>query len=123
MKSISHLDVCVPFFYERVDLILFFLLFHRFTSLFFWGLRRSKRIRSTSSEQDMTGMNLFFRLAVFVLSPFFFELDDMKSKLTFDDIANLAGLEGKSSFLKFRYHLSMAEPTKISTFILAARIA
>src|SRR4030095_13101627 len=108
--------------HDLVDHRLLFFLFDGFTRLVLRRLRRSKRIASTSTggNQDMPGMNLLFRLSVFSFCFFLFNLDDVKAKLTFDDVANLTWLQGKSSLFKLRHHLTMAKPAQVSAFFLTA---
>ena len=75
-----------------IDELLFLFLLNCFAGLILRGLWRAEGIRRAGSNQDMPRVHLFFRLAVFWLRAAFFDLDDVKTKLAFNDIANLTWL-------------------------------
>src|SRR6185369_14753728 len=84
-------------------------------------LRRCKRIAVGLTNQNVTRVNLLFRLAVFAcfcLS--FFELDDVETKLALDHVADLARLQSKRGLLKLRHHVAMTKPTEVTPFVFAA---
>src|SRR6185295_11418774 len=71
----------------------------------------------------MARMDHLGGFAVFGLSLFFFQLDDVETKLALDHVADLAGLQSVSRLLKFRNHIAMAKPAEVAAFLLAAGIA
>src|ERR1051326_5276252 len=70
----------------------------------------------------MSSMHLFFRFAVLRLSLLLFNLDDVKTELTLNDVADLPGLQREGSLLELRHHLSVTEPTQIAPLLFASRI-
>src|SRR5689334_14408061 len=83
-------------------------------------LRWSKRTGSRVADQDMTRVNLLFRLTVFCFRLALFELDDVVTKLALHDVADLSGLQCKSGLLKLRHHVAVSEPTEIAALVFTA---
>src|SRR5438552_14101960 len=71
----------------------------------------------------MPSMHLLFRLAILGLSLLLFNLDDVKTELALNDVADLSGLQRERSLLELRHHLSVTEPTQVATFLFASGIA
>src|ERR1051325_2399744 len=65
----------------------------------------------------MSRVDFLFRLAVFRLGLSFFELDNVKAKLSLDHIANLTGFQGIGGLLECRVHLTMTKPSEIAAFV------
>src|SRR5205085_9386262 len=71
----------------------------------------------------MPRMDLLFGLAILGLSLLLFNLDDVKTELALNDVADLSGLQGERGLLELRHHLSVTEPTQVATFLFASGIA
>src|SRR5438067_13064852 len=71
----------------------------------------------------MSSMHLLFRLAILGLSLLLFNLDDVKTELALNDVADLSRLQSERRLLELRHHLSVTQPTQIATFLFASGIA
>src|SRR6185369_5215298 len=106
---------------DLVEHLLSFFLFDFALCFVTRTLRRSKRIAVGLANQNVTRVNLFFRLAFFVCFGLaLFELDDVETKLALDHVADLTRLQGKRSLLKLRNHVAMTKPTEIAALVFAA---
>src|SRR3954454_9383246 len=62
----------------------------------------SRSARLTRTDQNMTRVNLFFILAIFLFGATFVNFDDMETKLRLHDVADLPWLQRKRSLVEFR---------------------
>src|SRR5437763_7362753 len=71
----------------------------------------------------MPSMHLLFGLAILGFSLLLFNLDDVKTELALNDVADLSGLQRERGLLELRHHLSVTKPTQVATFLFASWIA
>src|SRR6185295_10091979 len=76
----------------------------------------------TFANQDMSRVHLFLVFAIFLLGAPFLELDDVKTKLSFHQIADLPRLERKGCFIELRNHLTWTEPAEVAALVFVARV-
>src|SRR5690242_7581913 len=70
----------------------------------------------------MPGMDFFLGLSVLSCRAALFQLNDVKSKLGLNDVADLAGLQGERGLLKLWQHFAMSKPVEVTAFVFASRI-
>src|SRR5438552_4266237 len=71
----------------------------------------------------MPSMHLLFGLAILGFSLLLFNLDDVKTELALNDVADLSGLQRERGLLELRHHLSVTKPSQVATFLFASWIA